>query len=102
MSLRYPAAAALTLAALLSARGVAAKMPAATPAPFMQPGLTVRALYSQRALRRARTILQLKLMELREKRLTCIRKALERGIPTEQLLKTWFSPNPKQADCDIL
>lgn len=102
MSLRYPAAAALTLATLLSARSVAAKAPASAADPYLQPHLTARALYSQRALKRARTILQLKFLELREQRLECLRKALERGIPTDRLLKTWFSPIPKQANCDFL
>jgi hypothetical protein len=103
MSLRYPAAVALTLAALVSARGVAAKAPGAgAAAAYPRVPVSVREVYSQRALKRARTILQLKLLELREQRLTCIGKAIERGIPADRLLKTWFSPNPKQANCDIL
>jgi hypothetical protein len=88
MSLRYPAALALTLAVVLSARGVAAKaghrhhiVPLGTPAP------NVRDLYSQRALRRAKTILQLKLLELRQERLERLRKAIERRIPVNELLK---------------
>lgn len=45
------------------------------------------ALYSRRALRRARIILQLKLLELRSERLERVRKAVERRIPIDELLK---------------
>ena len=43
-------------------------------------------LYSRRALRRARTILLLKLLDLREARLDRVRKAIERRLPIEQIL----------------
>ena len=43
-------------------------------------------VYSRRALRRARTILLLKLFELREARLERVRKAIERRLPIEQIL----------------
>lgn len=43
-------------------------------------------LYSRRALRRARTILMLKLLDLREARLERVRKAIERRLPVEQIL----------------
>jgi hypothetical protein len=43
-------------------------------------------LYSARALRRARTILQLKLLELRSERLERVRKAIESGVPIDVLL----------------
>jgi hypothetical protein len=74
------------LAVLISARGVAAKVanrhhPAA---PAAAPRLTE--LYSQRALRHARVILQLKLLELRQERLERVRKAIERRIPVDELL----------------
>jgi hypothetical protein len=87
MSLRYPAAAAVTLAALISAPGVAAKVANRHVVPASPPPVPVlKELYSQRALRRARIILQLKLMELREQRLERVRKAIERRIPIDQLL----------------
>ncbi len=85
MTLRYLTALALTLAILLAAPALAAK-PArhrARPAPATA---SLRSLYSQRALRRARIILQLTLLELREQRLERVRKAVERGIPIDQLL----------------
>lgn len=37
-------------------------------------------LYSPRALRRARTILELRLMELRAARLECVREAIQRAL----------------------
>jgi len=37
-------------------------------------------LYSPRALRRARTILELRLMELRAERLECVRRAVEQAL----------------------
>lgn len=87
MTLRYPAAIALTLALIFCAAGAAAKRP--TP---RRPSVTASAakidLYSRRALRRARTILQLKLLELREERLERARKAVLRRIPIEELLRT--------------
>lgn len=44
-------------------------------------------LYSARALRRARTILQLKLLEIRKARLERVRRALERGLPVDQIVR---------------
>ena len=46
-------------------------------------------MYSRRALRRARTILQLKLLELREERLDRARRVIEKRLP----LSTLFSHN---------
>jgi hypothetical protein len=85
---RYRAALALTLA-------LAASLPAAARAPRRHhrdvpataAAMPADALYSARALRRVRTILQLKLWELRRERLERIRKALEKNVPVEQLLK---------------
>jgi hypothetical protein len=92
MSVRYLAAVALTLAALLCVSAAAAKVPRHRPKTPPSPRPAVLELYSQRELRKARIILQLKLLELREQRLERVRRAVERS----------FSPNPKQADCDIL
>lgn len=87
---RYRAALALTLA-------VAASLPAAAKKPShprahhrrAEPAATMPAedLYSRRALKRARTILELKLMELRAEHLERLRKALEKHLPIDQLLK---------------
>ena len=88
MRLRYPAAVALTLALLVCTAGAAAKhqvphRPSATPVPRAKLDL-----YSQRALRRARTILQLKLLQLREERLDRARQAVLRRITVDDLLRT--------------
>ena len=45
--------------------------------------IPVEGLYSARALRRARTILQLRLLQLHEARLDCIRAAIERRLPAD-------------------
>jgi|GEM_PF-1784372 len=87
---RYRAALALTLA-------LAAPLPAfATPrsrhVALKRPPLSAppaaAALYSRRALRRARIILQLELLELRAERLERVRKAIERNIPIQALLES--------------
>jgi hypothetical protein len=44
-------------------------------------------LYSRRALRRARILLQLRLLQLREERLERIRQIIERRIPSDLLPK---------------
>jgi len=95
MLARYLAALALTLA-------LAASLPAAAHAPrhgrrhrsASTSGISAASLYSSRALRRARTILQLKLLELREERLERVRKAIERRVPIDQLLKTYPLEKP--------
>lgn len=78
MNLRYPAMLVLTSLLL----GAAATVPIRRPPP------DVRTLYSPRALRRARIILQLKLLELRKERLERIRRAIEQGLPLDSILKT--------------
>jgi len=45
-------------------------------------------LYSPRALRRARTLLQLRMLELREERLRRVEEALRRALPPDLLPKT--------------
>ena len=87
MTLRYPAAIALTLALIFCTGGAAAKRPAPHRAAATAPAVKLD-LYSRRALRRARTILQLKLLELREERLERARKAVLRRIPIDELLRT--------------
>lgn len=46
----------------------------------------VESLYSRRALRRARIILELKLLELRSERLERVRKAIEKHAAIDELL----------------
>lgn len=89
MSPRYRAALALTLA-------FAASLPAAAHVPRhriavrhdVTSAAPAEVLYSRRALRRAKTILQLKLLELRRARLDRVRKAIEKNVPVDVLLKT--------------
>lgn len=45
--------------------------------------LSPEELYSRRALQRTRTIIELRLMELRRERLECVREALLRNLPPE-------------------
>lgn len=52
--------------------------PAATASP---PPISSDALYSRRALRRAKLLIQMRVMEMREERLECIRAALLRRLP---------------------
>lgn len=88
MAPRYRAALALTLAlaASLPADANAARRPhakhhayAAAAAPSV--------IYSRRALRRAKIILELKLMELRAERLERVRKAIQRHVPIDEILR---------------
>jgi hypothetical protein len=52
--------------------------PVATASP---PPLSPDALYSRRALRRAKLLIQMRVMQLSEERLECIRAALLRRLP---------------------
>jgi hypothetical protein len=51
-------------------------------------------LYSQRALRRARIILELKLLELRAEKLEAVRRAVLRHVPVDRWLNGTASPHP--------
>ena len=84
MEFRYPAVLALTLALAALAMPVqAARKP---PSPPAAP--TANELYSLRALRRAKVILQLKLLELRAQHLERVRRAIERHLPIDEILKS--------------
>jgi hypothetical protein len=87
MPLRYRALVALTLIILAHAPGRAAKPARRAHAAPTSPPVAAETLYSRRALRRARNILQLKMLELRLQRLERVRKAIERGIPIDELLE---------------
>ncbi|MDE2482671.1 MAG: hypothetical protein KGN02_10820 [bacterium] len=84
MFVRYRAE--VVLPSLALALGLAAhpgaRHPACAPAP---------SLYSARALRRARLLLQLRLLELREERLERVREVILHRIPLDAL----FTPEPK-------
>ncbi len=60
----------------------------ATPSPAVAP----EALLSRSALRRARLLIQLRMLELREERLTCLRAVLLRRLPPDLV-----APQPETA-----
>jgi len=55
--------------------------PAAGTAP-----LTPDEIYSRRALRRARLLIQMRVLELREERLACVERAIRRNLPSVLLV----------------
>jgi hypothetical protein len=60
--------------------GLAAERP--SPAPSAA-ALTPDQLFSRRALRRARVLIQMRLLQLHDERLECVRAALLRRLPVE-------------------
>ena len=90
---RYRAVLALTSLCLLAAAPAARHHYARhSRHPDLMPQAGGIDIYSRRALRRARIILQLKLLELREEQLDRVRRAVERRIPIDRLLNA--SPRP--------
>jgi hypothetical protein len=72
------------LIALSLLLGLASPAPvgAARPPAHASPAsLSPDALFSRRALRRARLLIQMRVMQLRDERLECIRGALKRRLP---------------------
>jgi hypothetical protein len=64
--------------------GSAAPAPSAGDRPAERPSpaaLSPDALFSRRALRRARLLIQMRLLQLHEERLECVREALLRRLP---------------------
>jgi hypothetical protein len=68
------------LSILLAPRTAASPAPSARPA-ATSPPLSPDALYSRRALRRARLLIQMRMLQFREERLECVRAALLRQLP---------------------
>ncbi len=60
---------------------VGAPQATAAPRAAASAPLSPDALYSRRALRRARLLIQMRMMEFREERLECVRAALMRQLP---------------------
>ncbi|HEV3092025.1 MAG TPA: hypothetical protein VGX91_11365 [Candidatus Cybelea sp.] len=72
--------------------------PRAFPAAASTGPLSPDALFSRRALRRARLLVQMRLMQLRDERLECIRAALERRLPGA----LWEEvPGPERGAADV-
>lgn len=86
MNNRYRALVAVTSLALALA------VPGMTPRPLASCA-PVSDLYSQRGLRRMRTLLQLRLLELRKAELNRIRLAIKQQIPVDALVR---APSPAQ------
>jgi len=89
MALRYPTLVALTLAVAASLQAAASprahRRAAVHPAP---PPVAADRIYSKQALRRAKIVIELKLLEFQRERLERVRKAIMKNEPIEQLLKT--------------
>ncbi len=71
---------------------------------FLLTGVTIEphnpcrldpSLYSARAIRRARTLLQLRMLELREARLERVRAVIERRLPVDALLRSEPGRRPR-------
>jgi len=90
---RYRAALALTSLLLLAAASGHHRHSHAKRPSLAQPPAGIE-LYSRRALRRARIILQLKLLELHEEQLDRVKRAVQRRVPINDLLKETASPHP--------
>lgn len=89
MALRYPTVVALTLA--LAASLPAASSPRAHRRTVAHPArrpVAADEIYSKQALRRAKIVIELKLLEFRRERLERVRKAIMKNEPIEELLKT--------------
>ena len=74
----------LTLLAMLLTAGPAFAPSAAAPSPApaaSAAALSPDSLFSRRALRRARILIQMRMMQLRDEQLECIREALLRRLP---------------------
>jgi hypothetical protein len=56
--------------------------PSARPSPAATP-LAPEDLFSRRALRRARLLIQLRMLQLRDERLECVRDAILRRLPPD-------------------
>lgn len=67
--------------------------PAAGPA-ARSPG----EIYSRRALRRARLLIQLRVLELREERLACVERAIRRNLPSVLLVPSGEDNAVKPSD----
>jgi len=82
---------ALVLAAAQAPPLLAAESPAPAPTPA---ALLPDQLFSRRALRQARIIIQMRMLQLHDERLECVRAALLRRLP-EALLPEPPSPTER-------
>lgn len=88
------------LLAILLAVATPGPGPAAAPREAARPSpdpLSPASIFSRRALRRAKLLIQMRMLQLGEERLECIRAALERRLP-EALWPEVPSPSRGAAD----
>lgn len=85
MNVRYPAALLLTSLMVACPAAAARQRPHPRPVPASAYGSS---LYSPRALRRAKLLLQFRMLELRKARLDRVRKAIEQRVPVDELLRS--------------
>lgn len=84
----------LLAAAPASPHSAAVSSPSVSPAPVPE---TPDQLFSRRALRRARLLIQMRVLQLRDERLECIREALRRQLPSP----LWpEQPSPSRGSAD--
>ena len=79
--MRYIGTIAVCVFTAAAAQPLAAAIP--TPPPSARAAPKPDALFSRRALRHARLLIQMRLLELRDERLECIRQAILRRLPPE-------------------
>jgi hypothetical protein len=70
---------AILVSATAGAPSQAVPHPSAHPPPAAMP-LTPEQLFSRRALRRARLLIQMRMLQLRDERLECVREAILRRL----------------------
>lgn len=87
---------------LVAAFTIAATGPLGKDSPAPRPSPThapyARVLLSPRALRRARLLIQLRMLELREERLECLRGAILRHLPLDLRPTGSVASNVKHSD----
>jgi hypothetical protein len=79
---------------------VAAAQPLGKDAPSPRPSAATTLpdeLFSRRAIRRARLLIQMRMLQLRDERLECVREAILRRLPPELRPTGSLAPNVKQS-----
>jgi len=89
--------AALCCCFLSTPPAAAAKGAHPTARPSLAP-IAPEALYARRALRRARLIIELRLLEFRKERLECVRQAILRNLPPDLRPAQEASKGARQPD----
>jgi len=91
----------MTLSIVLIAAALAGGCP--SPRPSSPSPLPFDAVLGRRALQHARTLIQLRMLQLREERLECVREAILRRLPADLVPEPTGSPEPvvKQSDASL-